>query len=1152
MRGDCISSLITQTFTAIGTSSSAVLDLTKVIKASQAFFEEIYLAPLLSTVLQVMMENAGADKGALLLLEADNLVIAAQCISGQQCNLQPIPIESSSKLPITAINYVWHTQQTLVSNEVKAETFLAADSYIIGTQPQSLLCLPIIHQSKLIGILYLENQLTAGIFTSNRLEILKLLCAQTAIALENARLYQQLEAYSETLEQKVQKRTHELQQEIRGRQEVDSALRLSEEKFAKAFLCSPNAITITSLSDGKHLEVNDSFCSFTGYSAEEILGYTAMELNLWVNAEDRDRLFNAIQDTKVIRNYEFDFRTKSGAVRTALLSAEIITLHGQKCLLSLSNDITERQQASKSLAQLNLALANAMPGIAKLSTEGRYVEVNDSYAKIAGYEPEEMIGVQWQESIYPEDLPIAIAAYERMLVEGKAEFEARGVRQDGSIFYKQVLMVKADLNRAGFEGHYCFYKDISDAYQRAEQRRQTEAALEHQNQQLQQEISERQRIEAMLDGQNRILELIAKGKPLSEILDSLAQFIEWLSGEALCSFLLLESNTGKLRHGAAPSLPDSYNQAVDGIAIGPKVGSCGTAAYSKKTVIVSDIATNYLWEDFKDLALQYNLRACWSTPVIAREEVLGTFAMYYGESKTPSPETQKLIDKATYLARIAIEHDRTTQALQQAKEAADAANRAKSQFLTNMSHELRTPLNGILGYTQLFQRSAELTPQQQKGINTIHTCGTHLLTLINDILDLSKIEVEKMELYPHDFHLPNFLWGVTQMCQIRAQQKGITFAYQPSNQLPTAVHADEKRLRQVLINLLGNAIKFTDSGGVTFKVSVISQEQRTNDVGQMTNQIRFEVEDTGIGIATEELEKIFEPFEQVGDNQHKSEGTGLGLAITKKIISLMGSQLQVETTLGDGSTFWFELELPQASESMQLRTQSSLREIIGYQGDRKKILVVDDYDENRLVFVKLLEPLGFEIREASNAEEAVEQGIKFRPNLMIIDLVMPGIDGFELTQYLRQLAEFERTILIASSASVSEFYQVQSKEVGCNDFLAKPIQAEDLLLKIRDNLELTWVYKDDNKMPNQPTLALTNSSQGIQSTTIITPSIEELNTLYDLAKKGLIDSLIEQAEKLKDLDLKYLSFAQKIQQLAQNFEIKAIRNLLQEYINRAC
>ncbi|NEP15056.1 MAG: PAS domain S-box protein [Symploca sp. SIO2C1] len=1077
-------SLTTQTFTAIGTSDSAVLELTKVIKASQAFFEEIYLAPLLSTVLQVMMENAGADKGALLLLEADNLVIAAQCISGQQCNLQPIPIESSSKLPITAINYVWHTQQTLVSNEVTAETFLATDSYIIGTQPQSWLCLPMIHQSKLIGILYLENQLRAGIFTSNRLKILKLLCAQAAIALKNARLYQQLEAYSETLEQKVQERTHQLQQEIREREEVDSALCLSEEKFAKAFLCSPNAITITSLSDGKHLEVNDSFCSFTGYSPEEILGNTAKELNLWVNAEDRDRLFNAIQDTKVIRNYEFDFRTKSGAVRTALLSAEIITLHGQQCLLSLSNDITERQQASKSLAQLNLALANAMPGIAKLSTEGRYVEVNDSYAKIAGYEPEEMIGVQWHESIYPEDLPIAIAAYERMLVEGKAEFEARGVRQDGSIFYKQVLVVKADLNRAGFEGHYCFYKDISDTYQRAEQRRQTEAALERQNQQLQQEISERQRIEAMLDGQNRILELIAKGNPLSQILDNLAHFIEQLSGEALCSFLLLESNTGKLRHGAAPSLPDSYNQAVDGIVIGPKVGSCGTAAYLKKTVIVSDIATNYLWEDFKNLPLQYGLRACWSTPVISGEEVLGTFAMYYHQPKTPSPETQKLIDKATHLARIAIEHDRTTQALQQAKEAADAANRAKSQFLTNMSHELRTPLNGILGYTQLFQRSAELTPQQQKGINTIHTCGTHLLTLINDILDLSKIEVEKMELYPHDFHFPNFLWGVTQMCQIRAQQKGITFAYEPSNQLPTAVHTDEKRLRQVLINLLGNAIKFTDSGGVTFKVSVISysslvigEEQRTNNQQPTTNhKIRFEVEDTGIGIATEELEKIFEPFEQMGDNQHKSEGTGLGLAITKKIVSLMGSQLQVETTLGDGSSFWFELELPQASEAIELRTLSSFREIIGYQGDRKKIIVVDDYDENRLVFVKLLEPLGFEIREASNAEEALEQGIKFRPDLMIIDLVMPGMDGFELTQYLRQLPEFQRTILIASSASVSEFYQIQSKEVGCNDFLAKPIQAEDLLFKIRDYLELTWVYKYDDKLPIQPTVALTNSS----------------------------------------------------------------------------
>ncbi|NEP62032.1 MAG: response regulator, partial [Symploca sp. SIO2G7] len=410
---------------------------------------------------------------------------------------------------------------------------------------------------------------------------------------------------------------------------------------------------------------------------------------------------------------------------------------------------------------------------------------------------------------------------------------------------------------------------------------------------------------------------------------------------------------------------------------------------------------------------------------------------------------------------------------QQAQETANAANRAKSEFLANMSHELRTPLNGILGYTQILQRSPDITPQQQQGIEIIQTCGTHLLTLINDILDISKIEAQKMELYPKDFHFLHFLWGVTQMCQIRAQKKSITFTYQPEPQLPTVVHADEKRLRQVLINLLGNAIKFTQTGGVTFKVNVIrhssfvisEEPPKTKDFGQRTNhKIRFEIEDTGIGIAAEKLDKIFKPFEQVGQDRHKVEGTGLGLTITKKILQLMGSQLQVNSTLGIGSTFWFEVDLPLASKSIEVAPVTLSRPIIAYQGDKKKILVVDDCAENRAVLFSLLEPLGFEMREAANGEEGLEQAIKFVPDLLILDLVMPVMDGFELTHRLRQLSEFQQTIVLASSASISESYQFQSREAGCNDFLSKPIQAQDLLETIRYHLGLSWIHQKTDEL----------------------------------------------------------------------------------------
>ncbi len=350
-----------------------------------------------------------------------------------------------------------------------------------------------------------------------------------------------------------------------------------------------------------------------------------------------------------------------------------------------------------------------------------------------------------------------------------------------------------------------------------------------------------------------------------------------------------------------------------------------------------------------------------------------------------------------------------------AKEAAEVANRAKSEFLANMSHELRTPLNGIMGYAQLLQNSKKIDKEDKSQIDIIYRCGSHLLSLINDVLDLSKIEAERMELYPRDFHFPVFLEGVVEICRINAEGKGICFSYQSVIGLPEGVCADEKRLRQVLINLLGNAIKFTDEGKVTLTVNKA-----------VSGKTRFEIRDTGIGISSEQIKELFQPFKQVQQKTQKVEGTGLGLAISQKIVQLMGSCIQVQSQPGVGSIFSFEIDLPVAQEWLKTSQCDRCGQIIGIKGTPPTVLVVDDKSENRTLLIKVLEPIGFKVIEASNGEEGWQKMQMFNPHLVITDLLMPIMDGFELMKQIRASEICSDVAIIASSASVFELDQYKS------------------------------------------------------------------------------------------------------------------------------
>lgn len=498
------------------------------------------------------------------------------------------------------------------------------------------------------------------------------------------------------------------------------------------------------------------------------------------------------------------------------------------------------------------------------------------------------------------------------------------------------------------------------------------------------------------------------------------------------------------------------------------------------------------------------------------------------------------------------QHKQRKLVLEYAKEQAEAANKAKSLFITNMSHELRTPLNGILGYTQILERDKTLTPQQKHGITVIHQSGQHLLTLLNDILDISKVEAGKMVLQMAPFSLDPFLALIVSIFSVKAQEQGIRFEYSKSTTLPKIIIGDEKRLRQVLINLLSNALKFTLMGQVTFRVEYaeagqLHNNQQTKTTSVLNQTIHFEVIDTGIGISTEDINKIFDPFYQIpSQQQSKVEGTGLGLSISKRLLDLMGSKLQVKSEPGTGSAFYFDLTLPVIQQNVK-ESQSTSTPVIGFMGVHKKVLVVDDNPHNRSMYANLLTPLGFTVFEAGNGENALVETQAVLPDLILMDLAMPAPNGIETIKQIRRWEREKKTqghleanyklTIIAISESVFEKDQQKSLGAGCDSFLSKPFQLAALLQHIQTHLNLIWLYKVavDTPAPQPEPNALP----------LVLPPVEEMIALFRAVYTGHFRVIKDELQRLQALDEQYQPFIEQLNKLAKQYKIRQLKEALE-------
>jgi len=466
---------------------------------------------------------------------------------------------------------------------------------------------------------------------------------------------------------------------------------------------------------------------------------------------------------------------------------------------------------------------------------------------------------------------------------------------------------------------------------------------------------------------------------------------------------------------------------------------------------------------------------------------------------------------------------------ERARRAAERANEAKSNFLAHMSHELRTPLNGILGYAQLLRRDAALRSEQLEGISVIESSGEHLLTLINDLLDLAKIEAGRLELHARHFNLPQLLKQVADVTAVRARQAGLAFTLQLMPELPTYVRGDERALRQVLLNLLGNAVKFTTSGSVAFRAMSADSGNR--------EALRFTVEDTGPGIQATDQQRIFEPFVRAGV-EPRVEGAGLGLPITKRLVDAMGGSLAVQSAPGKGSLFAVELSLPHAEDAAHEGGSEPL--IVGYEGPRRCVLVVDDDVSNRQVMSRLLAAVGLTTLEARNVAEAWELLSSHAIDLVATDLAMPGGTGLTLTQRVRADQRLHSLPIMAVSASVSDFTRDEALEAGCDAFIAKPVRAPELFNVLGRLLHLVWKTLVTEPVPVR--------WEGSLDAVRVNP--EWASELLDLAKKGEVKELIARAEAAAEGDPGGLALYREVQRLSRQFDMRAARQILQAAVEK--
>ncbi|MDF0552458.1 GAF domain-containing protein [Kamptonema sp. UHCC 0994] len=800
-------------------------------------------------------------------------------------------------------------------------------------------------------------------------------------------------------------------------------------------------------------------------------------------------------------------------------------------MTALAMESRERKEAEKELRSVTERLQHLLAAtpavIFSCKLDGNYdvTFVSENVVSLIGYEARELVdgSLDWHSLVHPEDREIIDTAYEKLWEKESISYEYRELHKNGKYrwIYDEVKLVK---DAAGIPVECVGYGvDITD-------RKQAEAAL-------QQQLKRERLVNAI---QERIRSSLNLEEVMTMAVDEVRKF---LSTDRTVIYRFNEDWSGFI---AVESVAAGV-MAIQGIDINdPCFRERYISIYEQGRIrAIDNIYTADISECHVNLLNQFEIKANLVVPILQGENLWGLLIAHHCRSQRHwhSSEIESLRQISVQLA-IAIqqctlfeqakteiaERKLAEQALQKAVVAADAANLAKSEFLSSMSHELRTPLNAILGFSQVMVRDSSLKNEHQQHLQIINRAGEHLLSLINDILEMSKIEAGKSQLNEGSFNLIRLLETLEEMFRLKAESKKLELIFDLGKDLPQFVNGDEGKLRQVLINLVGNAIKFTEMGSVTLRVKLKSDA----DISSSFLPIQFEIEDTGPGIAAEEMNKLFAPFEQTKTGQKSQQGTGLGLPISRKFVQMMGGDISVTSTLEFGSKFAFDIEMDLAdpSDVQMLKPQ---RKVIGLAPDQPeyRILVVDDRADNCLVIDRLLSPLGILVREARNGEEAIVIWEDWQPHLIWMDMQMPVMNGYETTKQIKAHPLGKQTIIVALTASAFEEERKTILAVGCDDFMRKPFQVNILFAKMEELLGVRYIYEEP--IPSKPNTEMENeivsNNQPIELQ-LSQMSPEWVEKIYDAANECCDDKILQLIE---EMPIEISSAAQTLTALAQDF-----------------